>query len=514
MIQVQRPKVLLLAPPNFSRYFTAHCYPNLGICSLAAHVENADVSCLDLRLVADPLATVAELVRSLDPDVVGISAMSFQYDKALEIADVVKTEKPRAFTVLGGYHATTGYRHLAVDRRAPLFDFVARGEQELAFNQLVQAIASGDRGYDRIPGISHWRDGELVHNALPDNLDLARLKLPARHKRLNNHFIGWGERVDLIETSRGCTLPCTYCSITRMYGRSFREHDLDRVMEDVLIMRSQGVEKVFIVDDNITLNVPRMKELCRRLIAARVAMKWHVQSTVVGIASDEELVELMARAGFVQVFLGIESLTKDVLKYYKKGGAKHVTARAVGYLQKHGIRVLGGFIIGAPDDTRASLRDLTDQILEMDIDLPYLQILTPYPGTAQRQELIKHGLVTNPDDFTRYDGDHANVRTHALGAGELARIQQRMQARLYLDPRTRAGRQFYRGLLAPHVPRTLWHWLAELVHQVRPGEPGEPQRPLRALARLQSERAVRAPAAVDLDVPIPDRVRLPIVSEA
>jgi radical SAM superfamily enzyme YgiQ (UPF0313 family) len=507
---VKRPKVLLLAAPNFARYFTAHCYPNLGICSLAAHVENADVRCLDLRVVDDPRATVAELMRSFAPDVVGISAMSFQYGTALEIADVVKTERPRAHTVLGGYHATTAHRHMGIDRRAPLFDFLARGEQEFAFNQLVQAIVAGDRCYDRIPGISYWQDGELVHNPLPDNLDLAQVKLPARHTRMRNHFIGWGERVDLLETSRGCTLPCTYCSITRMYGRSFREHDLDRVIEDVLIMRSQGVEKVFIVDDNITLNVPRMKELCRRILAAGIRMKWHVQATVVGIASDEELVELMARVGFVQVFLGIESLSKDVLKYYKKGGAKNVTARAVQYLQKHGIRVLGGFIIGAPDDTRASIRDLTDQILEMDIDLPYLQILTPYPGTAQRRELINRELVTNLEDFTRYDGDHANVRTAALSAAELLGIHHLMHARIYLDPRTRAGHHFYKGLLAPHVPRTLWRWFGQLVREVR----GEPARELRSLGRLQAERSFRGGRSIDLDVPIPDRVRLPIAPEA
>jgi radical SAM superfamily enzyme YgiQ (UPF0313 family) len=465
-------KVLLLAMPNFSRYFTAHSYPNLGICSLAAHIEDADVKVLDLRQVPDPDAAVRTLMREYDPDVVGLSAMAFQYHTACDIANKVKLLKPSVRTVLGGYHATTGYKHIGQSREARLFDFLAKGEQEYPFNDLIAALKCGDTNYERIGGLSYWRGGQLHHNPLPENVDLARIKLPARHKRLKNDFIGWGERVDLIETTRGCTLPCTYCSITRMYGRSFRQYSIDRIIEDVQILRSQGVQKVFIVDDNITLDVPRFKVLLQRLLDEKIQMKWHVQATVVGIASDEELVEMMAKVGFVQTFLGIESLSKDVLKYFKKGGVKNTTVRAVNYLQKHGIRILGGFIIGSPEDTRESIRDLVDQIVEMDIDLPYLQILTPYPGTAQREELVRLGLVTNENDFSQYDGNRANIKTNHLSSKELLRAQHLAFARLYLDPRLRPGRLFYKGLLEPHVPRTLWTWLKEIARQVtRRAEP-------------------------------------------
>ena len=504
-------KVLLLAMPNFSRYFTAHAYPNLGICSLAAHLDDAEVKCLDLRQVPDPDEAVRSLMREYDPDVVGLSAMAFQYTSALDIANKVKLLKPSVKTVLGGYHATTGYRHIGAMREARLFDFLAKGEQEFAFAKLVQALACGDTSWERIEGLSYWRDGEMRHNPLPENVELSHIKLPARHKRLKNDFIGWGERVDLMETSRGCTLPCTYCSITRMYGRSFREYSIDRILEDILIMRSQGVKKIFIVDDNITLNVPRMKELLRRVLAEKISMKWHVQATVVGIASDEELVELMGRAGFVQTFLGIESLSKDILKYYKKGGVKNTTVRAVNYLQKHNIRVLGGFIIGAPEDTRESIRDLVDQIRVMDIDLPYLQILTPYPGTQQREELVRRGLVTNENDFTKYNGDHANIRTNHLTPKQLLRAQHLAHARLYLDPRLRSGKLFYKGLMQPHVPRTLWSWLKDIGRQLtrrggparyeyleRPIDLNTPVGPPSALAKMRAEAAAEPPAPVHL----------------
>jgi radical SAM superfamily enzyme YgiQ (UPF0313 family) len=499
--------------PNFSRYFTAHSYPNLGICSLASHLENTDVKVLDLRQVPDPDEAVRSLMREFDPDVVGLSAMAFQYRTALDYANKVKLLKPTVRTVLGGYHATTGYRHIGRMREARLFDFLAKGESEFSFNKLVQALACGDTTFDRIEGLSYWRDGELHHNALPDNVDLSQIKLPARHKRLKNDFIGWGERVDLLETSRGCTLPCTYCSITRMYGRSFREYSLDRIVEDVLIMRSQGVQKIFIVDDNITLDVPRFKAILRRLLDEKIQMKWHVQATVVGIASDEELVELMGRVGFVQTFLGIEHLSKDVLKYYKKGGVKNTTVRAVKYLQKYKIRVLGGFIIGSPEDSADTIRELVEQIRLMDIDLPYLQILTPYPGTSQREELVRRGLVTNEDDFTKYSGDYANIRTNHLTPKDLTRLQHLAHARLYLDPRLRPGKLFYKGLLQPHVPRTLWSWLKQIGRQVTHREEPERYEFLDRPADLNTPVGPPSALAMPSEAPPPPGpVHLPLVS--
>ncbi len=459
-------RILLLAPPDFTPFLVGATYPTLGICSLAANVEGAQVSVLDLQRVDDVDATLKRLMIELDPDLVGISAMTFLYPAAADIAGKLKALKPRVKTVLGGYHATTAYRSLARTPEARRFDFLLRGEGERSFDMLVQALKCGDERFDRIPGLCWHRGGELVCNPQAEqNLDLSRIALPARHKRLVREFYGWGERLDLIETSRGCTKPCSYCSIRKMYGRSYRAYDIDRVIEDVLIMRSQGVKQVAVADDNITLDVPRLKRLCQRLIEDRIQLRWQVQATVEGIASDPELSELMAKAGFYQVYLGIERLDKGTLTQFKKGRGADKTMQAVENLRRCGIQVFGGFIIGAPDDDRSAIEELVEQIRIMDLDVPHIGILVPLPETELTEELLEQGLVTNLDDYGKYSYDYASVRTRHLSSKELLRLRNWAHARLYLDPRTRAGRHFYKQLRKPYVPRTLYGFMRQTISE-------------------------------------------------
>ena len=467
-------RVLLLALPDHIPYLVAACYPNLGICSLAAHVEGARVRVMDLRLARDVEATVERLMLELDPHVVGVSSMTFQYPSALRIADQVRCLKPSVRTVLGGYHPTVAHPTLSDDRGAPLFDFFVRGEGEATFDRLIQALRCGDDRFDRIEGLSWWCDGQLVDNPLPPLLDLADVRLPARHLRLANGFHGWGERVDVIETSRGCTRPCTFCSMQQMYGHTFRTYDLDRVVEDVLVMRSQGVEKVVVVDDNVTLDVERLKALCRRLIEERIRLRWQMQATVAGIAADEELSALLAEAGFFQVYLGIEHFDHDTQRTYRKGGTPEAVGRAIRHLRKHGIQVFGGFMIGAPEHDRRTIDDLVAQIRALDLDVVHLHMLTPWPGTPLTEDLVARGLVDNPSDFGRY-GEHANTRTEHLTAAELQRLRTRAHARLFFDPRTRLGRRFYRHLPTRHVLQTLYCYARQAVDDRR-GRDARPPR--------------------------------------
>jgi len=455
-------RVLLLAMPDYIPYLVAACYPNLGICSLAAHVEGARVRCMDLRLADDVEATVERLMLELDPDVVGLSAMTFQYPTAQRIADQVRCLKPSVRTVLGGYHPTAAHQTLGRSPGDRLFDFMVRGEAESSFDALVQALRCGDTRWDRIPGLSWWSGTDLIENELPPLQDLDQVRLPARHLRLANGFHGWGERVDVIETSRGCTRPCSYCSMQQMYGHTFRTYALDRVVEDVLVMRSQGVEKVVVGDDNVTLDVERLKALCRRLIDDKIRLKWQVQATVAGIAADEELSALMAEAGFFQVYLGIEHLDRETLRTYRKGGSTEAVFRAVRYLRKHGIQVFGGFMIGAPEHDRRTIDDLVGQIRTLDLDVVHIHMLTPWPGTPLTEELIARGLVDNPSDFGRY-GEHATTRTEHLSAAELQRLRSLAHARLFFDPRLRMGRRFYRHLPTRHVLKTLYSYARQAV---------------------------------------------------
>ncbi|HEY7159757.1 MAG TPA: cobalamin-dependent protein, partial [Acidobacteriota bacterium] len=263
-------KVLMVAmPDNASCFDQVMKMPNLGLCSLAGSLpQDVDVKIIDLNLKNQHVgATVANLVKDFEPDLVGLSSMSFQYSTARRLARVVKQVKPKVKVALGGYHATLLHREIGESEDAEFIDFLIRAEGEPTLRSLVERLRSGDEDYSGIPGLSYRNtDGSYSH---PDNaplLELDQLPLPRRDIRVLNRFHYLKRSFDLAETTRGCTFPCTFCSITRMYGKSFREFPIERIIDDLKQIKKRGTHGVFFVDDNITLNVPRMKVLCEEII--------------------------------------------------------------------------------------------------------------------------------------------------------------------------------------------------------------------------------------------------------
>lgn len=438
-------KILLLAMPdaanNFHRIIKV---PNLGLCSIAAHLTNHEVRIVDLVLVHKNIRSwLKEFLAAFRPELIGVSSMSFQYKSALNVMSICRESVPGAKIVLGGYHASLAYEELTSGREAP-FDFLIRGEGEQAVAALVEAL-QGAREFAAVPGLSWLRSGAFVHNPTGELLDLQHLRLPDRSARVLDHFTYFDKKMDCVETSRGCTMPCTFCSITGMYGSSFRCHAIERVIADLQELRKRGTQTVLLVDDNITLDAGRFRKLAEAIVANGLhGMEYLVQASVAGIVSDPELIPWLARANFNMVFLGIEAVQTKNLQFLQKGDIREKTEQAVRRLRTAGIGVMGGFIIGNPDDGSEDIREVFRAARRLRIDLPYVQCVTPYPGTRIRQELLEAGLVTNTGDLSRYTGFICNVRTRSLTNQQLNRLMNWENIKLFFSPVMFRGNFFLR----------------------------------------------------------------------
>jgi radical SAM superfamily enzyme YgiQ (UPF0313 family) len=171
-----------------------------------------------------------------------------------------------------------------------------------------------------------------------------------------------------------------------------------------------------------------------------------------GIAKDPTLAPAMARAGFDTVFMGIENAEDANVAALdigpKLGRGENETPRAVHLLQENGIKAVGGFIVGNPDDDRAAIRRTFRYARRLGLDFPIVQCLTPYPRTEMRAELLAEGLVTNPDDLTRYNGYMVNVRTRHLTSAAFARAMLWESVKLYWDPRAARRSRFFQDFPA------------------------------------------------------------------
>ena len=139
-----------------------------------------------------------------------------------------------------------------------------------------------------------------------------------------------GRQVDVVETSRGCTFDCSFCSIIEMRGRNFHPYPIERVLADIADARAHGARAIFLVDDNITLDIQRFEALCHAIIDSGFNdIDYIVQAMTAPLAQHgATLAPLMRRAGFRYVFLGIENILDDDLAFLK--------ARAKNARREHG----------------------------------------------------------------------------------------------------------------------------------------------------------------------------------
>src|SRR5512143_1656425 len=400
--------------------------PNGALSSLAGNLDGEHrVAVADLILARDRVrATVERLVRERAPDVVGLSVMTFQRRTAKRVVELVRSLRPQARIVVGGYDPSLA-PEAYTDGTA---DFVVRGEGEITFRELVRSLEE-DGGQEAIAGLT-WRrpDGYQENPPRPVSaLDGSEIRPPDRGTRVLRGYTLLGRPVDVVETSRGCTFDCSFCSIIEMRGRNFHRFDFDRVLADIADARAHGAEAIFIVDDNITLDVRRFEALCAAIIDRGLHdREYLVQAMTPSMASaGEPLAPLMRRAGFRYVFLGIENVLDEDLAFLRAraknkergAGTGNATLRAVEHVRRNGMYVVGGLILGNPTDTRESI-DANMEFARRHVDWPYIQHPTPYPRTPMTRDLRERGLIVN-ERLEEYHGTTAVVRTEHLATDDI-----------------------------------------------------------------------------------------------
>ena len=265
---------------------------------------------------------------------------------------------------------------------------------------------------------------------------------PARHDLLPSGYL-----VRSIQTTRGCPLNCSYCSVTAFNGGRFRHRPIKAVIQE---FESIPERTVFIVDDNLIgtnkKQVARAKELFRAMIQAKLNKRWIVQTTI-NFADDEELLRLAAKAGCCGVFIGFETLSVEGLieldKRFnvQKGGDLRGSVRRI---QRHGILVIGSFIIGLDTDEPGIGQRIDAAARHYGLDAIIANNLTPLPGTRLWDKMETEGrIVANdfPEDWQYYTLSFPVARHKHMSSADLFREKDDCMRAFYSYPRI-AGRVF------------------------------------------------------------------------
>jgi len=312
------------------------------------------------------------------PDLVGITAFTSQAARAYKIADEFRQRNVPV--VMGGIHAT-----IRLEEALERVDSVVTGEAESIWEQVLEDAKHGCLG--------------RVYKGVHMELDHVP---PARHDLARGYHIG------SIQTTRGCPLNCSFCSVTPFNGRRHRHRPIENVIEELKLIPEKHV---LFVDDNLTGtrkdHIQRTKELFRAMIEANIKKKWFSQATI-NMADDDELIRLAAKSGCLGVFIGFESPSLEGLievnKKFNVQNDRDLRA-SVRRIQRHGIMVVGSFILGLDVDEKGIGRQIADAANSYGLDLLNLMFLTPFPGTRLWDKMESEGriIVNNfPEDWTYY----------------------------------------------------------------------------------------------------------------
>ena len=241
--------LLFSMPDSFEHMPTlAIRMPNGALASLAGNVDaHHRVAAADLVLVQDRVRqTVERLVSEWAPDVVGLSVMTFQRKTARKVIALVRALRPEASIVVGGYDPSLAPEHYEDSESG--VDFIVSGEGDLTFRELLRALEDEAKGQrpkaegvtsdpmfsklGSIAGLSYrGADSQFVRNPprAVSHLD-GEIRPPNRAARVLTGYTLMGRQVDIVETSRGCTYDCSFCSIIEMRGRNFHTWSYDRVI--------------------------------------------------------------------------------------------------------------------------------------------------------------------------------------------------------------------------------------------------------------------------------------------
>jgi radical SAM superfamily enzyme YgiQ (UPF0313 family) len=305
------------------------------------------------------------------PDLVGVTAFTSQANRAYEVAAHFRCLGVPV--VMGGIHAT-----VCLEEAAERVDSVVTGEAEDVWLQVLEDARHGSLKARYEGGLA---DVEAVR--------------PARHD-----LLGSGYAFGAIQTTRGCPLNCSFCSVTAFNGARYRQRPIPDVVQELQSIREK---RVLVVDDNLIGigpdHIARAKKLFRAMAEANLRKEWVAQATI-NFADDEELLTLAAKAGCRGVFIGFESPTPEGLVEIGKkfNMLKDRDFRAsVQRVQRHGILVVGSFIIGLDVDEPGIGRYVAAVASQYGLDSVNVGFMTPLPGTRLWGQMESEGRVALHD---------------------------------------------------------------------------------------------------------------------
>jgi len=451
-------------------------FPPLGTMYVAAAVRAAghDVKLLDV----DPnVFDVVKKVRDYSPDVVGLSFMTPEYEKARVLSFQLKKALPKTILCCGGVHPTADPESVL---RSFDVDFCIKGEGDVSFVEVCKRIDSSFP-YDNVAGVCLLKNQQFIANRNPPPVDVDTLPLPARdlinfdkiYLTFPGVVRGRYVKSTIVMAGRGCLYNCSFCAVKLMFGNRYSLRQPESVIQEVVhLQKTYGVKGIRFQDSTFTSDRKWTMKFCEEVLRRNVKFVWTCDTRANCV--DEGLLAMMKKAGCIQVDYGLESGSPRLLKSFSKGVKPAVAVAAVEMTRKAGIRVGASFIIANIDEEEEDLEQTFGFAKKVNADYSVFHFLVPYPGTKIREIALEKGLIKENDppygpQFGFRSVEYPMI-THKLSVETLQAYRSKMQNYFFL--RNYLGSQnliiyFHLFWLILKNPRIAWKSMKKAASEKR-----------------------------------------------
>lgn len=386
--------------------------PTLAFPQLAGALPGHQFDHLDGLVRAGSLRELAN--RAAGADAILVNAHSSIGSRNVEAnIEFLNDRFPEKPIIIGGHHATM-YEHEWLEKGA---HYVVRNEGEATVRELVQTLQRGGSP-DCIEGLS-WRagDGRIMSNPdRPLNVSLDSLPFPdwsvvdLSHYRLPFPVDGYAAS---LETSRGCSQRCSFCTTSHMWRGTHRFKSAERVLDELRGLQKRGVGKLWISDDNFGVRPERDQEIYEGILKEKMQFNWACMIRADSIRGNPDTIATAARAGFKMAFVGFESPVPRIMGDFRKevDPASHAETTAI--LRRNGIFVIGFFVVGYPGETAAETAAVFKAAGKLS-DYPIISIFEPRRGSEAYDRCAERQDMPSDDMFYHNTVDFIPSQSHLL----------------------------------------------------------------------------------------------------
>ena len=366
------------------RYFGL--FPPLSLAWVAAIAERAghEVRLIDARTLQLPPEQVLAHLRKWKPDVLGFMMTTYMFRETLEWIRYLRRGLPNIKVMVGGYNLRV-YPTESV--MPPEVDFGCFNSAYHTVPRLLEEL-EGRENLDDVPGLIFKRNGEPVQTDYGPEPDFEDYPNPARHllpNELYAEFPTERKNFTVMVTSKGCPMGCTFCEAGRT---PYNPRSIPTVMNEIQeCVEKYGIREIDVFDYEFLIDRKRALGICKGIQERKLDILWACRARIDSV--DEEMLREMAAAGCGRIYYGIESGDQEMLDRINKGITLEQIRETIKLTRKHGIRALGFFLIGSPQETRATIRRTLKFARSLDLDYVQFSKTTAKPLTSLWRDLVE-----------------------------------------------------------------------------------------------------------------------------